>query len=339
MLQTFVSIFSLVVSLMAISLSIYFWSKTRKQDKEITDNIRDNHNLISSTTELLTVSERIGIKAAYENRLIALQNFKMRFMEEDKLIVIGSSLKGLRMYVPEFDKILKARASEGLENRFLLTHPCYSTFREEKEFRESGDIKKEIDGTLSFLTNNGVKEDEVRLYLGTPTNFTVITRNSMLINPYPYQVESFRCFCLEVERKEIQDVSEEIKRALFPAKKDSSDENLFHSQPLQEKGAEYLKLIDKNRWSDFIKELKVNADHDYTYDIADDIYGQFYWYHYLLPWYSRFSIGLSHYRQQCQEEIDECIKKRSQIGCKLLEGSSIRDHDMPVQLINQAKSS
>jgi hypothetical protein len=321
-MREIVSLFGFVVSLTAFGCSIYFWFKTKKQNVEISNNISEsrelsgvisenisqNSMLISSTTELLKISERIGIKAAYENRVIALDKFKSFFTTQDMLVVVGSSLKGLRMYVPEFDKILKARSLNNLKNRFLLTHPCYSIFREEKEFRQPGDIRKEIDGTLSFLSECKVLDDDIRLYLGTPTTFMVITRDAMLINPYPYQIESFRCFCLEVERKPIQNVEEDISEAILVGKGNFSYVKDFDKNTKKPLSDQYSSLIEKGRLENFVEELQDNPEHNYMYNVAPDIYGQFYWYHYLLPWYSKFSIEVEEYKETCKGIIEKkCI--------------------------------
>ena len=46
----------------------------------------------------------------------------------------------------------------------------------------------------------GIQREQVRYYPGTPTVFGVATSERMLLNPYPYESESHRCFSMIVRR-------------------------------------------------------------------------------------------------------------------------------------------
>ncbi len=210
--MSILSIIGLILSALFGISGIISWINTTKAMSKINTNIEDNKKLISSTTDLLEVSSKIGITAAHVNREVALQKFD--FVNDKILIVVGSSLKGLKMFVPNLEPILKARTELGLVNRFLLTHPCRSKYREHQETRSNGEIKSEIDEMVEFLMRLGIKNNDIRFYLGTPTNFLLITSEKMIINPYPYQIEAYRCFCLEVERKPILNIKEQKPQLL-----------------------------------------------------------------------------------------------------------------------------
>jgi hypothetical protein len=306
--MTTLDLINYILGILAISIGVWSWVKTSKVQVKIIDNISKNTNLITSTTDLLEVSSKIGIRAAHVNRQEALQKIENKLIEEAKFIVVGSSLKGLKVFIPSLEQILKARAELNLENRFLLTHPCFSIFRGRQENRTGSDIVSEIKEMASFLEDCGVNKNDIRFYMGTPTNFLVITSDIMIINPYPYQIEAFRCFCLEVERKKIVDVMDKIKKQ-FPKNKSKE-----HPQ--------YTSII-KDVWlGDFKKELSDNPEYNYTFDIAEDIYGQFYWYHYLLPWYSKFTLTYEDYLSKCASKLEKCIDEGQQGHCELIKNVS-----------------
>jgi len=49
--------------------------------------------------------------------------------------------------------------------------------------------------------------EELKLYKGSPTCFLMATTERMIINPYPYQIEAYRSFCLElVSTESIQSI-------------------------------------------------------------------------------------------------------------------------------------
>jgi hypothetical protein len=120
---------------------------------------------------------------------------------EKSIVVVGSSLKGI-WDNPHFAEKLTTLIEHGRKTNcnfsFLLTHPHYSRYREGQESREKDDIAKEILHAISWLSVRGIGREHVKLYKGTPTCFLIATTDRMLINPYPYQIEAYRCFCLEV---------------------------------------------------------------------------------------------------------------------------------------------
>ena len=298
------SISSLVLSCVATVLSIWFWYKSRQQNSKIESNIHDNSELIKQTTDLMRVSQQIGLLAAHPNRREALAAFHHKFLSQKRLIIIGSSLKGVKESIDRFDTIIANRVDHHLVTRFLLTHPCYSPLREEKEGRGPGEIHTEIESIISELTEYGISSDEIRLYLGTPTVFCIITEDAMILNPYPNQLQSFQSFCLDVARLPLQKVGDLIEQSIEMADKGVGDKK----GPLGAMEPHFRKIIDPNRWDPFVNELTEFPNHDFSKNISASIYGQYYWYHYMLPWYSRFSISLDDYRKKCAVASDGSTK-------------------------------
>ena len=259
--------------------------------RNTTNRLHQIKKLIPKITSLFSASEKIGIYTAYPNRKVALRfehidkdahPFVSRFLNEKKLIIVGSSLKGLKMYVENLAAILRHRKKNNYESKFMLTHPCFSGLREKQESRGKGKIKQEIEEMFSYLKNIGVDiEDSLRFYRGTPTCFMIITSNAMLLNPYPYQIEAYWAFCLEVRR--------------LPQVKPGgeSGKNSQSFIPIE---------VDERRFKEnFLELLKDSkeSDYDFSEDIGPDIYGQFYRFHYLLPWFSRQAVTTKEYNEVC----------------------------------------
>lgn len=265
------------------------WWSTHQMNK----SFRESRNLISQITGLFKASQMVGIDTAYENRGVALLerdvtgedagSFLHHLKDDSKLIVVGSSLLGLRTYVPRLGQYIQARKANNWETKFLLTHPCFSNSREDQEKRSEGQIRKEIQGTIDFLTDCGLDLDGcLRFYKGTPTCFMIVTSNAMLLNPYPYQTEAYKAFCLEVRRLERSQVD--------VAKTSATTDDILRS-------------IDAKRFrQDIEREMKDPAwsQYDYSGDVGPDIYGQFYWYHYFLPWFSKQAVTMNEYKETCE---------------------------------------
>jgi hypothetical protein len=274
----------------------------------------------------------VGIDTAYENREVALlerdtkgedaESFLRHVKDEPKLIVVGSSLLGLRMYMPRLAPYLRNRKERGHETRFLLTPPCFSALREDQEKRASGQIRGEVQDTLRFLENDaGLDLREcVRFYKGTPTCFMIVTSNAMLLNPYPYQTEAYKAFCLEVRRLERPGT---------------------HSLSSEAERADIAKVVDFQRFGPEIEiEMKKSdwGEYDYSHDVGPDIYGQFYWYHYFLPWFSKQAVTYEEYLRVCDQcqfhdvGISKDCKLRSPQGSGTgPTGHAESSHEEPIQ--------
>jgi hypothetical protein len=279
--------------------------------REMVDSFSNTKKFIQQITGLFSASQMVGIETAYENRLVALQerdsggkdvkSFLHYIKEDPKLIVVGSSLLGLKAHVPKLSQYLRSRSGLGHETKFLLTCPCYSNLREAQEKRLQGQICREIEEAVRFLKEDCcLNLDEcVRFYKGTPTCFMIITSRAMLLNPYPYQTEAFKAFCLEVRRLEtspIQTDQEKLKKLL----KGVTDWDRFES--------EITEVINKEGWDQY----------DYSVDAGPDIYGQFYWYHYFLPWFSREVVTYQQYDSVCRGKECPALKNGYTGVCNLL---------------------
>ena len=294
------AVVSVAIGAVAIVVTLYLYAKTR-------DSQKDTDDLIENITGLFAASQRVGIVTAYENRERALlstgqgerqtksgrrsdshQSFVSRLETERKLIVVGSSLLGLKMYVDHLPEIVAGRVAARLETKFMMTHPCYSGLRESQEGRSEGQIRNEIDNMISKLKGFGLNLDtSLRFYKGTPTCFAIITSEAMLLNPYPYQIEAFQSFCIEVRR-----LPQNIVRA---------GRNKGEKLPIpQQIAPKYLKEFE---------ELLMSSEesiYDYRLNVGPDIYGQFYWYHYLLPWFSRQIVTYGEFQDHCRNQHDNC---------------------------------
>lgn len=168
------------------------------------DNLKD-------AIDFLNKSSQLGIVMGYNNREEGLNNFLLHLesyvnnpaIQNKKFVFVGSSLKGLldtKDFGERVEKMIKdaSETVDGTKFYFLLTHPAYSRFREIQEDRAIGDIAKEILHAISWLAHNKIPRENVKVYKGTPTCFLMASTEKMLINPYPYELEAYKCFCLEV---------------------------------------------------------------------------------------------------------------------------------------------
>ena len=153
--------------------------------------------------DLLNVVHDAGIIGVYRERKSAFAQFASYINDEEKEIcIIGSSLKGL-LQNADFKEIrekleFKMR-SANVRVKFMLTHPSVADLRAKQEQRELTDIGKEIVQTLELLRDWNVPTRDVKLYLGTPTSFAIMTTRKMLINPYSYMGPAYHSPCLILE--------------------------------------------------------------------------------------------------------------------------------------------
>jgi hypothetical protein len=173
-----------------------------------TAELRSSIGDLRVATTYLNRSRELGVVMVYENRGQALEPF-MHHLEEyvqraeaGEVVFVGSSLKGViedePKYAAQLERILQY-AKGKCQCRFLLTHPFYSKFREDQEESPPGGIAIEILHAIAWLEQRGVPPTNIKVYKGTPTCFMIASTERMLINPYPYQKQAFRSFCLELE--------------------------------------------------------------------------------------------------------------------------------------------
>jgi len=178
-----------------------------------TSDLKHSIETLNKTNRFLEESQDLGLVRVYGDRTSALDKFldyalgyvnqlaQETDTEKKSVVIVGSSLKGIwddPRFADKLTKLIERGRTVECRFDFLLTHPHYSRYREGQESREKDDIAKEILHAISWLKARLVGSDHVKLYKGTPTCFLMATPERMLINPYPYQVEAYRCFCLEV---------------------------------------------------------------------------------------------------------------------------------------------
>ena len=161
---------------------------------------------------LFSASSKLGLENVHLTRGRALSDFawfldaeaqKGERHEPARVWIVSSSMKGLLEATGEhFDgaRMMQRLASCGCDLRIMMTDPSVADLRAAQERRANGEIPKEVEMTLANLKRIGVKRSSLRFYPGTPTVFAIVTSDRMLLNPYPYQTEAFRCFSITVHK-------------------------------------------------------------------------------------------------------------------------------------------
>lgn len=185
--------------------------------KETSTDLQSSIEDLKVTSTYLNTSKQLGVAMVYANRNQALRPF-LNHLEvysqsrkidgsDRQIIFVGSSLKGVIEDDPTLSTQLERILTLGKDKcrfHFLLTHPQFSEFREIQEDRPAGGISKEILHAIAWLEDRDVPRENIRLYKGTPTNFMIASTERMLINPYPYEREAYKCYCLELENNEME---------------------------------------------------------------------------------------------------------------------------------------
>lgn len=163
---------------------------------------------LSISTTYLSQSKALGIVMAYPDRRTALEHFlpylrayvTNKSLPDREVVLVASSVKGVIEKFPDlgqhFLQVIEEAQKSDCSLRILLTHPAYSRHRETQESRQRYDIAKEILHAINWLERRGVRNQQIKVYKGTPTTFMISTHEKMLLNFYPYQTEAFNCFCL-----------------------------------------------------------------------------------------------------------------------------------------------
>jgi hypothetical protein len=172
---------------------------------------------LTKSTDFLKRSSSLGLEMIYYDRTTALRDFVIYMKNEaqqkeniGKVVIVGSSIKGLLEEAKDFLTVIETAIRNNCSIKILLTHPEYSQYRENQEGRPSGAIEDEIfDGIRiieSTINNNSCEklqaDNIIKLYKGTPTCFMIIAGDRMLINPYPYEEEAYKSFCIVVKKVE-----------------------------------------------------------------------------------------------------------------------------------------
>ena len=154
----------------------------------------------------------LGLEGVYQSRGAALEYFAGALSAEidrslqDKpahIWIVSSSCRGfLLAAIDRFDgqRFIDRIVNSPCDLRILMTDPEMADFRAGQEGRKKGDIQVEIRDGIARLKNAGVKKESLKFYPGTPTVFAIATSDRMLLNPYPYERESQRCFSIVVRK-------------------------------------------------------------------------------------------------------------------------------------------
>lgn len=207
----------LISIITALSSSKMIEDSLRAALNKTSEDLRSTIGHLKITSNYLSISKQLGVVMVYGNRNQSLRPFMKHLEEyvtrkktnrhEKQIVFVGSSLKGVIEDDPtlatQLERILSLGKNE-CNFHFLLTHPQFSEFREIQEDRPAGGIAKEILHAIAWLEDRDIPRENIRLYKGTPTNFMISSTERMLINPYPYEREAYKCFCLELENNETE---------------------------------------------------------------------------------------------------------------------------------------
>lgn len=203
---------------------------------DVHDQLLKLRESFKEVAPLYAASSRLGIESAYLTRTEALKSFarylaaelkrasdlqegglpKGEPKEPARIWLVSSSMKWfLSTTMDNFDgrRLITSAANFAggdhpcLDLRILMTHPERGDERAIQERRRKGAIPAEIEENRMSLKDLGVSPTMVRLYGGTPTVFAIATSEVMLLNPYPYGTEAYRCYCLVVRRTPEEEAS------------------------------------------------------------------------------------------------------------------------------------
>lgn len=182
---------------------------------DLSENAKDLASIIGSRLgmpcaerfSLVESSVKVGLAKTYISREEALEKGNFHAVierEKDGLFVVGSSLFGFlqdRHFKHVVDS-LKKKIHDGIEIKFMLTHPLFADFRAAQEGRDPGDIGREIIKSIKIIAKFGGADKglvSVYLYRGTPTCFGILAKDRMLLNPYPYGRQAYESPCFEFD--------------------------------------------------------------------------------------------------------------------------------------------
>jgi hypothetical protein len=177
----------------------------------VNDGVTQIERDMQRLSPLFFAAGKLGLENVHLNRNLALDQFawfldaeiqKAQRSEHARVWIVSSSIKGFLEATSEhFDgrKMMAQLAHCNCDIRIMMTDPKVADLRAKQERRKDGEIPMEVQMNLAYLKRIGVKRESVRFYSGTPTVFAVATTDRMLLNPYPYQREAFRCFSMIVQ--------------------------------------------------------------------------------------------------------------------------------------------
>ncbi len=180
--------------------------------KTVVQGVERIEHDMQGISPLFSAASKLGLDNVYLTRGLALDYFSW-FLDKEirnaekgnpaRVWIIATSIKGFMEATSEqFDgaRIMERIAKCSCDLRIIMTDPKVADFRGKQEQRADGEIPKDIYMNIAYLKRIGVKRDSLRYYTGTPTVFAIATGDRMLLNPYPYQTQAFRCFSIIVHK-------------------------------------------------------------------------------------------------------------------------------------------
>lgn len=178
----------------------------------VNDGVAQIEQDMQRLSPLFFAAGKLGLENVHLNRNLALDQFawfldaeiqKVKRGEPARVWIVSSSIKGFLEATSEhFDgrRMMAQLASCNCNIRIMMTDPKVADLRAKQERRKDGEIPMEVQMNLAYLKRIGVGRESIRFYSGTPTVFAVATTDRMLLNPYPYQREAFRCFSMIIQQ-------------------------------------------------------------------------------------------------------------------------------------------
>lgn len=140
---------------------------------------------------LLQSAHEAGLFGVYPSRREAIKAF-LSFIEEEnhEILIVGTSLVGLLQRTEkEFEdarSVLLKRKKASVKIRFLMSHPKIAGLRGLQENRTITAVGNDILKSLRILREHwDVNPEDIKLYEGVPTHFSIKTEKVMLLNFYP----------------------------------------------------------------------------------------------------------------------------------------------------------
>ena len=177
-------------------------------DRNVEAGLKNVNFNIKNCAPVFLSCTQLGVQSVHINRGDALEKFnwyldaeinKANMNESAKIWIISSSITGIIRTEGKYfhgKKFIERISKSNCDFRIIMTDPAFADVRAQQEGRADGEIPHEITGNLALLKRNGIKNESIKYYPGTPTVFAIATSDHMLLNPYPYETEAFRCFSL-----------------------------------------------------------------------------------------------------------------------------------------------
>lgn len=206
----------------------------------------------SEPTYLPAGAESLGLERVFRSRSDALTHFGSVLRREIEKSRHGrglvyftcTSMRGfLATDAKDFHgpRLVEELIKSGCEVHIMLTHPETADRRSHQEKRPPGAIAGEVTNSVTQLRTLGVPVENIKYYRGSPTVFGIATSEAMLLNPYPYENESHRCWTVIVRKT---DAPEDIYHQYFDA---HFERPWSHAVPVDEVGGLITSEVETSR--------------------------------------------------------------------------------------------